>query len=110
MRLTDLEPEFLTITSGQSFRCHNDFATAQGIIFLCPICFTKNNGPVGTEHIICWFANCNVPATMYPLPGRWNPSGTGYHDLTFVGPGAASVLIQGGCNAHFFITNGEIRF
>lgn len=82
-------------------------AEAQGVSFLCPECFRTNNGKVGTHMVICWFNGRNVPADMEPLPGRWNPSGTGLDDLTFVGPGAVSVLLLGGCNWHGFIRNGS---
>lgn len=84
-------------------------AEAQGISFLCPQCFKNNNGPVGTHTIICWFTDRGVPDNETPGPGRWSPSGTSYADLSFVGPQSASILIQGGCNAHFFIRNGAIE-
>src|SRR4051812_4292320 len=59
---------------------------ADGVQFLCPKCYQSNNGEVGTHVVICWFAN-KVPAELRPGPGRWNPSGTGLHNLTFVPPG-----------------------
>lgn len=109
MKLTDLEPHFLTIESEKRDRYTDELSEADGIIFLCPICFITNNGSVGTHSIICWFNGRNIPVEKVPGPGRWNPSGTGYTDLTFVPPGATSILCKGGCNAHFFIENGEIR-
>jgi hypothetical protein len=110
MRLTDLEPQFLRIENPTTYAHVDDIHQAQGVCFLCPVCFKKNNGPVGTHSIICWFTGRGVPDGLHPVPGRWNAQGTGYHDLTFAGPGAASILLQGGCNAHFFIRNGEIQF
>ena len=82
-------------------------ADAQGVMFLCPKCYAENGGPVGTHMVLCWFAGRGVPEDEAPLPGRWNPSGTGIEDLTFVGPGAASVLLTAGCCWHGFVRNGE---
>jgi len=97
--LWQIAPDF------KSFRTDApDVAHAQGIKFLCPVCFTKNGGPVGTHLVICWFSG--VPQKIDPRPGRWNPEGTSIDDITFVGPGAASVKLTGGCNWHGFIKNG----
>lgn len=56
-------------------------AEAQGVEFLCPVCFAKNNGNVGTHHVICWFRG-KVPDNAVPGPGRWDASGSGLHNLT----------------------------
>ncbi len=108
MKLTELEPRFLTIASERRDKYTDDIAQADGIMFLCPKCFVENGGNVGTHSMICWFNGRSIPAEKKPGPGRWNPSGTGYEDLSFVEPGATSVLCKGGCEAHFFIRNGEI--
>ncbi len=84
----------------------DEMAGADGIIFLCPKCFERNKGSVGTHSVICWFVG-RVPDDADPKPGRWNPSGTGLDDLTFVGPGAASVLLTSGCAWHGFIKDGK---
>jgi hypothetical protein len=81
---------------------------ADGVMFLCPKCFAANGGKAGTHEIICWFAG-RVGDDLDPSPGRWNPSGTGIDDLTFVGPGAVSVLLLGGCRWHGFVTNGSAQ-
>lgn len=84
-------------------------ADAHGISFLCPKCFAENRGPVGTHLVVCWFHG-KVPGDADPKPGRWNPVGTGYDDLSFV-PGhgkSNSVLLLGGCRWHGFITNGDV--
>jgi hypothetical protein len=78
-------------------------AEADGVAFLCPACWIKNNGPVGTDTVLCWFKG-KVPDDLHPLPGRWNPQGTGLDDLTFVGPGAYSV---GHSHWHGYVENGE---
>lgn len=135
MKLLDLNPQFITyhvehnvptqiandvndIEKGTheelrdqvSFHYVDTLTEAQGIDMLCPLCFKSNNGTVGTHGLICWFADRGIPDDADPKPGRWVPAGTGYQDLSFVGPAAASVLLMGGCNAHFFIKNGEIIF
>lgn len=84
-----------------------NIADAQCVQFLCPKCFAANNGSVGTHWIKCWFNGRGVPDHYLPGPGRWNPSGTGLHDLTFVGPGATSVLLTSGCGWHGWIENGQ---
>lgn len=81
---------------------------ADGVWFLCPKCFAANGGSVGTHSVICWFVG-KVSDDVEPKPGRWTPTGTGLLDLTFV-PSAGrshSVLLTGGCTAHFFVTNGD---
>jgi hypothetical protein len=83
-------------------------AEADGVMFLCPKCFAKNTGPVGTHRVICWFVD-RVPDDVDPKPGRWTPRGTGLSDLTFV-PSADrshSVLLTGGCGWHGFVASGD---
>lgn len=104
--LRDLDATFTKRLDERSRRTDVPMAEADGVDFLCPKCFAANGGPVGTHRVICWFAG-RVPDDATPGPGRWIPSGTGLDDLTFVGPNAASVLLQGGCAWHGFIRNGE---
>jgi hypothetical protein len=106
MILGQLEPCFLKIISDDHWRDAGGIDGADGIMFLCPICFEKNKGPIGTHSILCW--QPHVPQTFYPAPGRWRFEGTGIRDLTLVA-GSSSILLQGGCNAHFFVQRGEIR-
>jgi hypothetical protein len=113
MRLTDLEPQFIkyVVKDGGVFYSPVDtLAEADGIDFLCPVCFLKNGGNVGTHMVACWFEG-KVADDVTPGPGRWNPTGTGYGDLSFV-PGKRSNSVQltgGGCAAHFHITDGDIK-
>lgn len=79
---------------------------ADGVMYLCPLCFKNNGGPVGTHRVLNWFVG-RVPKDADPKPGRWIPHGTGLHDLTFVGPSSTSVLLAGGCNWHGFVRNGD---
>ncbi len=84
-------------------------AKADGLLFLCPKCFAKNGGPVGTHSVLCWFVG-KVPDDLDPKPGRWTPSGSGMEDLTFI-PSAGrshSVLLTGdSCKWHGFVANGD---
>lgn len=113
MRLQpDLEAEFLRYEGAkEDGHVHwtrvETLAEAHGVRFLCPLCFATNQGNVGTHSVICWFEG-KVPDEATPGPGRWNPQGTGLNDLTFV-PGAKtqSVKLEGGCNWHGFVVNGD---
>lgn len=105
----DLEAQFIRYEErdGNIYNVHVDtLSGADGILFLCPKCFAENHGNIGTHACICWFVG-KVAAHVEPGPGRWNPSGTGYDDLTFVGPGAASVLLTAGCGWHGFVNQGS---
>ena len=111
MRLTELQPKFLTIESEKVVRTHDDFAEAQGVSFLCPKCFVENGGSVGTHQVWCWFRGRGVPDDYNPKPGRWTPQGTGYDDLTFVPgdpPMPVSVQITSGCMWHGHVNHGEV--
>lgn len=113
MRLGDLEARFIvhtpTTDDSGGWREVEAYLGSHGVSFLCPKCFRDNGGPVGTHMMVCWFVGM-VPDHITPKPGRWVPSGSGIEDLTFIGPGAASVAISGGCNAHFHVKRGAIEF
>lgn len=114
MKLTELEPQFLRYEAmhcGVSYHEVDTIVEAQGIVFLCPTCFEKNSGPVGTHMVLCWSRSRGVPDNATPGPGRWKLDGTDYNDLSLNAdpPGEQrSVQFQIGCNAHFHVTNGEI--
>ncbi len=81
-------------------------AEADGVRLLCPKCHDDPPvGPVGTHAIICW--SPKISQDHDPKPGRWNLVGTSLDDLTLVA-GSSSVLIQGGCLAHFFVRDGRV--
>lgn len=107
--LRELDGRFLVITDLNEKRMREVelLHEAQGVEFLCPKCFAANNGPIGTHAVICWFQGRGVPDDWNPKPGRWNPTGTGLDDLTFVPPGAISVLLTSGCGWHGFVKNGK---
>lgn len=106
MKLSELEPSFLTvITPGKTRQHHDDLSKAQGIFFLCPACFHSNGGAVGTHGVVCWFRDRAVPDVEEPRPARWQVSGTDYQDLTL----HPSIAITSGCKWHGWIEKGEIR-
>jgi hypothetical protein len=83
-------------------------AEAEGVWFLCPLCFVNHGGPQGTHAVCCWFVG-KVPDDLDPKPGRWTPQGTGLHDLTFVPSEGRtqSVALTGGCSWHGYVVNGS---
>lgn len=86
-------------------------AEAQGIIFLCPKCYSEHGGPVGTHSVICWSRARGTPDDADPRPGRWTFEGTGFEDLTVNGdpPGAPrSILLYADCGWHGYITDGIV--
>lgn len=106
MKLTELEPQFLKREDDTHFRHVDAITEADGLMFVCPKCFEANRRQrPGVHSVICW--SPSVPQTTSPTPGRWNLVGTGFDDLSLV-RGTASILLTSGCEAHFFITNGEI--
>lgn len=108
MKLRELEAYFIKIVDDRTTQHVDTLAEAQGIDLLCPPCFVKNGGRVGTHIIRCWFTNRGVPDDRTPIPGRWNVEGTGIDDLTFVGPGAFSVGVgEGNKHWHGYIEHGE---
>lgn len=107
MRLTELEPKFLHFESIESktYGLTDDITQADGVMFVCPQCYAAQGRP-GSHSVICW--SPKVPPEVSPQPGRWNLVGTGYEDLSLVA-GSSSVLLMGGCNAHFFVEQGNVR-
>jgi hypothetical protein len=81
---------------------------ADALMFLCPKCFAENGGPRGTHRVICNRPRVPLREGIYVGPGRWEFQGTGIDDLSLVA-GSSSVLLLGGCNAHFFVRNGAIE-
>ena len=114
MRLIDLDASFVRLSEDPqnprgSFHHVGSIAEAQGVMFLCPLCYGSNNGERGTHSVICWSRSRGVPDDIDPKPGRWVLAGTGLDDLTLdAEPGQSrSVLLLGGCNWHGFVTAGE---
>lgn len=83
-------------------------ADAQGIRFLCPLCFAKNNGMVGTHEIEVTFEGRGATDKQgsHNKSGaavRWNVQGTGLDDLTL----RPSILSEGECGYHGYVTGGS---
>lgn len=106
MKLIDLNAEFIKYGNNKIFHGIDSISDADGVLFLCPVCFKNNRGPVGTHRIICW--RPHVPKEFPPGPGRWEFEGSGLHDLTLVAK-SSSIKLDSFCNAHFFVKNGKIK-
>lgn len=110
--LTDLEPQWLVWEGDKIFRRVSTKSEAGGLMFACPLCYVaKGNRLAGVHSIICWSRSAGTPDDADPKPGRWRMDGLGFGDLTLNAdpPGTArSVLLLGGCEAHFFITDGRV--
>lgn len=109
MRLVDLEPKLYRYAGDKSFAKVPALADADSVMFLCPACFRKNGGAVGTHGIRIDFAGKAVPDNVCihnseGKPVRRAVSGTGVDDLTL----SPSILLLGGCGWHGFVTSGGI--
>lgn len=111
MKLTELEARFLIQTAdGKHLHEVDSIEKAKGVMFLCPACWQRNEGPVGTHSVLIWFAGRGVPDSATPGPGRWQVSGTCLDDLTL----SPSVNLDcgpepRGCRWHGWVQNGEAR-
>jgi hypothetical protein len=108
IKLSNLNPQFIQLdrTSADlnrwSYREVKTLAEADGVRFLCPVHFEKNNGAAGTHSVICWFRDHGIPAELSPGPGRWVASGE-LKSLTLI----PSVDLGSG-DWHGHIINGEV--
>lgn len=113
LRLVDLEPRFVRYETrgAREYLVHTSrLDNAQGMVFLCPSCFEKNGGAVGTHAVEVTFASRGAENHQGShgrdgTPSRWSVSGSSFDDLTLT----PSVDLTPGCAWHGFITNGEIR-
>lgn len=114
MKLIELEPQFIRheLRDNQKIDVHvQTLKAATGIFFLCPVCYLKNSGPIGTHGIIVTFNGRDVPDELGShnkegLPSRWNVTGSSYDDLTLAPSIDISRDLPG--EWHGFITNGEV--
>jgi hypothetical protein len=113
MKLLDLEPQFIkyeTTNNGEIIYPRGiPIEQAQGLLFLCPKCFAENKGPVGTHTCEVSFEGRGVlphqgSHNKDGKPVRWNVAGSDLQNLTLT----PSILLEGGCAWHGFITNGEV--
>ena len=106
--LRELEAKWIRHIDDRVSEYVDDFELATGIEFLCPVCFRRNGGPVGTHITRCWFAERGVPPDQAPGPGRWLPSPAATFDtLTFVNPGQRS--IRSGSHWHGYVKAGRVE-
>lgn len=89
----------------------DNFADAQLIFLLCPVCFmnAKTNDKVGVHglHVSFRERGCKENEGVLGPQGTriyWTVSGTSLEDITT----DPSILMLAGCHAHFYIRNGEI--
>ncbi len=109
--ISKLSPEFLRYESKDLFRRVGKMAEANGVCFLCPLCYERNGfSGVGVHNVICWSKSGGVPDDAIPGPGRWRLVGAGITNLTLAAePGKSrSVLLIGGCGWHGFVTDGVV--
>lgn len=104
--LAELEPQLLKRVDPRTSAPVYDIVGADGVRFICPVCFL-NGGRIGAHQIMCWAPH--VPQTLAPTPGRWHLRGEDLATLSLVGVKSSSVLLTGGCRAHFFVENGLVR-
>lgn len=108
MKITELNARFIR-RNDLGFENVEDIAEADGLFFVCPVCYkTQGNTVVGAHSIICW--RPQVPANIDPKPGRWEFIGTCLDDLTLTAAASSIFLTGPGCGAHFYIRNGEIAW
>lgn len=106
--LVELDAVFLARDDDKRFHEVARLELADGLLFLCPKCLEENGfSAIGVHSCICW--RPRVPQTTTPIPGRWEFQGSGLDDLTLVA-GSSSILLTGGCHAHFFIRDGRIQW
>jgi hypothetical protein len=91
-------------------------AEADGIMFLCPLCFQKNGGAAGTHCVMVTFAGRNVPDEAGSRgndgkPTRWTAAGTSMDDLVLT-PSIAlnqnGTADDGLCHWHGFVGSSGI--
>ncbi len=83
MRLKELGATFIRLAS-KGWMQVGTLQEAQGLEMLCPGCWAKNDGPIGTHVVVAWFRDRGVPNEAIPGPGRWAVSGTRIEDLTLM--------------------------
>lgn len=113
--ISELDAQFLRWEprDGKTYMVHvATKAEAHGVKFLCPKCYAANGGPRGTHSVICWSRSAGAPEDARPGPGRWKMDGAGLYDLTLNADPpetARSVKLNGGCDWHGFVDNGEAK-
>lgn len=120
MKLSELEPQFYRyetrveerdtvngpVTGPREYHIPvQTLAEAQCIFFLCPICLNGQHHQVEVTFAGRGVQDHQGNHNSAGKPTRWQVSGNDFSDLTTT----PSILLEGGCFWHGFITNGEIR-
>lgn len=93
----------------RSYRKVYTLEEADGIWFLCPLCYAKNGGEAGNHwHSIGFRGKCPTGSYTKGSDGqdtRWDVvGGTGLHDLQL----SPSIQTVGGCNWHGFVGSSGV--
>lgn len=98
-----------------SYRRVDVLAEADGIRFLCPLCWRMNDGPVGTHVVMIGFVGCPKDAYSKDFNGNdvaWHAHGTGYDDLVLTPSinldDPLYIQVEGGCRWHGFVGSGGV--
>jgi hypothetical protein len=109
--LRELEAEFIRYDGETaSFRKTESIQDAQGILFLCPQCFLKNNGGPGTHSVLISFSDRGVTDAQGShnkegKPTRWGiQGGSGLDDLQL----SPSIHLEDTCGWHGHIGHSGI--
>lgn len=109
--LRELEAEFIQYQSESTFHIVDNLAVAQGIIFLCPLCFINNKGSTDTHSVHVTFKDRGVPDgwgtyNKEGQPTHWSIiNGSGLDDLQL----SPSIFLEGeGCGWHGFVGNSGV--
>ena len=80
-------------------------SNAQGILFQCPKCHSIDGHYCSVTFSDKGVADHQGTHNSKGKPTRWMVSGNGFHDLTIM----PSIQLEGGCNWHGYISNGEVK-
>lgn len=80
--LLELRAEFIAFHRRYGMKVVKTLDEAQGLIFLCPACFEKNDGARGTHSVICWTKNVTKDLGFNDRHHRYRFEGTGLDDLS----------------------------
>jgi len=105
------EDEIEEVTGPQDYYVPVDtLVEAQGIWFLCPLCFDTNKGSIGTHWVGVGFADRAPPGTFSQnkegKDSRWSVSGTGLDDLVLTP--SIQLDTEHGCKWHGFVGSSGI--
>lgn len=111
--IRELNPRLLRITAN-SVSTAPTLASADGVVFDCPLCsllYTPDLDGFHRIFVVRPAVAANIPAMVgvdrLLVPGQWQVKGTTYDDAELV-LDATGIMLFGGCNVHFFVRGGRI--